>query len=80
MPAFYKNRTCDCTPVSHVDIIVYCLLFVVNGFRVFCGLLCNHKKFCQILHVNTMKIYKAGNRKSFLGNEDKDVNSESSRQ
>ena len=29
------------------------------------------KGFCQILHVNTMKIYKAGNRKSFLGNEDK---------
>ena len=61
---FYKNSTCDCTPVSYVDIIIYCLLFVVNGFHVFCGLLCNHKKFCQILHANTMKIYKA---KVFLG-------------
>ena len=63
MLEYQRTKECDgCT--------IYCFLFAVKKFHVFCGLLGNRKtflaKFCDCVHMN---IVEAVNCETFSGNE-----------
>ena len=62
---FLEQLLC-CTSCNYKLYMVYCLLFMVKNFHVFCGFLRNRESFLvNNLHMNTMKTLKIGNRKLF---------------